>query len=206
MGEVVLFLKKQDTGRRKRKLLTAPVTQMSFQCPHIIQFSVSSDSWTQVVLITQKHPHFELIKFWMNLSWTRIINIYVLPNLSTCFLVPSQVSISSVSLPPLPNMERFVVSLISAAFHKVLAQSLHLLSLWGCSLHDSGDEPSCIETGGWTSGWMFGAQRIRFLDMHHFCTFQVCGCKIAQANRAAHNWLIAEAIIALAPSKWAGSS
>lgn len=43
--------------------------------------------------------------------------------------MPSQVSISSVSLTPLPNMERFVVSLISVAFHKVLAQSLHLFSL-----------------------------------------------------------------------------
>lgn len=48
---------------------------MTFQFPHTSQFSLSNDSSTQVILIMQTDPHSELVKFWMDLSWTQIINM-----------------------------------------------------------------------------------------------------------------------------------
>lgn len=45
------------------------------------------------------------------------------------------------------------------------------------------------------------SQKCEAPGMHHCCTLPACLCKIAQASQAAHNWLIAEAIIAPAPSK-----
>lgn len=47
-------------------MLIAPVTEMTFQFSHSVQFLVFSDSSTQVILIMQSLPHSERIQFRMD--------------------------------------------------------------------------------------------------------------------------------------------
>lgn len=61
----------------------------------------------------------------MGLSWTRMINVQVSPTLNSPFPRPTQVSVSSLSLPPLPKYGKGCFS-ASVAFQEAGAGSFFL--------------------------------------------------------------------------------